>query len=77
VFFSPANTPVQSQPAYALVHARTAFIPRSRRWEVAFYVRNLGRQQYVTATWEASGDVAISGRPGEPRHWGTQFTIRR
>jgi hypothetical protein len=31
----------------------------------------------VTATWTATGGAAISGRPGEPRHWGTQFTIRR
>lgn len=77
VFFSPSNTAVQSQAAYGLVHARTSFVPRSRRWEVSVYVRNLGRQEYVTATWEATGDVAISGRPGEPRHWGTRFTIRR
>ena len=76
VFFSPSNTAQQSQAAYALIHARTSFAPRSRRWEVALYVRNLGREEYVTATWAATGDVAISGRPGEPRHWGTQFTIR-
>jgi iron complex outermembrane receptor protein len=76
VFFTPYNTPVHSQPAYALVHARATFVPRSRRWEASVYVRNLGRQEYVTATWNATGGVAISGRPGEPRHWGTQFTIR-
>jgi iron complex outermembrane receptor protein len=76
VFFSPSNTALQSQPAYALVHARITFVPRNRRWEVSAYVRNLGRQEYVTATWEAAADVAISGRPGEPRHWGTQLTIR-
>ena len=77
VFFTPANVVEQSQGRYALVHARTAYAPRSRRWEVSLYVRNIGRQEYVTATWAATGDVAISGRPGEPRHWGTQFTIRR
>ena len=76
VFFTPYNTPVQSQPAYALVHARATFVPRSRRWEASVYVRNLGRQAYVTATWNATGGIAISGRPGEPRHWGTQLTIR-
>ena len=76
VFFTPYNTPVHSQPAYALVHARATFVPRSGRWEASVYVRNLGRQEYVTATWNATGGVAISGRPGEPRHWGTQFTIR-
>ena len=54
----------------------TAFEPRSRRWELAVYVRNVGRQEYVTATWGPTGNLAISGRPGEPRHWGIQFTIR-
>jgi iron complex outermembrane recepter protein len=77
VFFSPSNVAVQSQSPYALAHARATFVPRSRRWEASVYVRNLGRQEYVTATWEATANVAISGRPGEPRHWGTQFTIRR
>jgi iron complex outermembrane receptor protein len=77
VFFTPGNDAVQSQPAYALVHARTMFVPRTRRWEVSVYVQNLGRQEYVTGTWVATRGVAISGRPGRPRHWGTEFTIRR
>lgn len=76
LFFTPLNEDVHSQPAYGLVHLRTAFEPSSRRWELAVYVRNVGRQEYVTATWNATGGLAISGRPGEPRHWGTQFTIR-
>jgi iron complex outermembrane receptor protein len=76
VFFSPFNDAVQAQPAYALVHARATLVPRNRRWEASVFVRNLGRQEYVTATWTSSGGVAFSGRPGEPRHWGTQFTIR-
>jgi outer membrane receptor for ferric coprogen and ferric-rhodotorulic acid len=76
VFFSPFSDAVQSQAAYALVHARASFVPPSRHWEASVYVRNLGRQEYLTATWTASGGAAISGRPGEPRHWGTQFTIR-
>ena len=76
VFFTPVNDAVQSQTAYALVHARASLVPRSRRWEASVYVRNLGRQEYVTGTWLATRQIAISGRPGEPRHWGTQFTIR-
>jgi iron complex outermembrane recepter protein len=77
VFFSPFNDALQSQPTHALLHARATFVPRNRRWDASVYARNLGRQEYVTATWTASGGGAISGRPGEPRHWGTQFTIRR
>ena len=38
-------------------------------------VRNLGNQEYITGT--ANVPIpAITGRPGEPRHWSTQFTIR-
>jgi iron complex outermembrane receptor protein len=77
VFFTQFNERVHSQPAYALVHARAGFVPRSRKWEVSVFMRNIGRQKHVTATWLATSGAAISGRPGEPRHWGTQFTIRR
>jgi iron complex outermembrane receptor protein len=77
VFFTPLNLTVHSQPAYGLVHLRTAFESRSRHWELALFVRNVGRQEYVTGTWDPTGDLAISGRPGEPRQWGTQFTIRQ
>jgi iron complex outermembrane receptor protein len=76
IYFTPLEDDVHSQPAFGLVHVRTAFEPRSRRWELAMYVRNVSRQEYVTATWDATGGLAVSGRPGEPRHWGTQFTIR-
>jgi transposase len=48
----------------------------NRGWEVAVYVRNLGNQEYITGT--ANVPIpALTGRPGGPRHWGTQFTLRR
>jgi len=77
VFFTPFNLAIHSQPAYGLVHLRTAFEHRSRHWELAVFARNVGRQEYVTGTWDPTGDLAISGRPGEPRQWGTQLSIRR
>ena len=40
VFFTPFNEPIDSQEAYGLVHLRAGFEPRSRRWELAVYVRN-------------------------------------
>jgi outer membrane receptor protein involved in Fe transport len=55
---------------------RAAFEPKSRRWELAFFVRNTGNQEYSTS----AGNVPLTayvGRPGDPRHWGTQFTLRR
>ena len=75
VFFTPVNDAIETQRAYTLLHARFAFEPQNRRWEIAVYVRNLGNQEYITGTANVPLP-AITGRPGEPRHWGTQFTIR-
>jgi iron complex outermembrane receptor protein len=76
VFFTPVNDTIETQRAYGLVHLRAAFEPPSRRWEVAVYVRNVGNRGYITGTANVPLP-AITGRPGEPRHWGTQFTLRR
>lgn len=76
VFFTPVNDAIETQRAYGLLHLRAGFEPQDRRWEIAVYVRNSGNQEYITGT--ANVPIpAITGRPGEPRHWGTQFTIRR
>ena len=76
VFFTPVNDTIETQRAYGLVHLRAGFEPPSRRWEVALYVRNLGNQDYITGT--ANVPIpAFTGRPGDPRQWGTQFTLRR
>ena len=75
VFFTPVNDAIETQRAYGLVHLRAGFEPKTRRWEIAVYVRNLGNQEYITGTYNVPL-TAITGRPGEPRHWGTQFTIR-
>jgi iron complex outermembrane recepter protein len=78
VFFTPFNTPIETQAAYGLVHVRAGFEPRSHRWEVAVYARNIGNEAYITGALAPNvGFPASSGRPGEPRQWGTQFTIRR
>ena len=44
VFFTPFNTPIETQRAYGLVHLRAGFEPRSHRWEVAVYARNVGNR---------------------------------
>jgi iron complex outermembrane receptor protein len=77
VFFTPFNETVDSQEAYGLVHLRGGFEPRSRRWELAVYVRNVGEREYITGTATNVTLPAFNGRPGEPRHWGTQLTLRR
>ena len=48
VFFTPFNDAIETQPAYGLVHLRAGFEPRSHRWEVAVYARNLGNRGYIT-----------------------------
>lgn len=77
VFFSPFNDAVETQRAYGLVHLRAGFAPRARRWELAVYARNVGNREYITATANLRELPAINGRPGDPRHWGMQLTIRR
>ncbi len=78
VFFSPFNTGIESQRGYGLLQLRAGFEPRSRRWEVAVYARNLGNREYLTgATATNPGFPAFTGRPGEPRQWGAQLTLRR
>jgi len=76
VFFTPVNDAIETQRAYGLVHLRAGFEPPSRRWELAVYVRNAGDQEYITGTANVALP-AFTARPGEPRLWGTQFTLRR
>ena len=75
VFFTPVNDAIETQRAYGLLHLRAGFEPQNRRWEIAVYVRNLANQEYITGTANVPL-TAITGRPGDPRHWGTQFTLR-
>jgi iron complex outermembrane receptor protein len=75
VFFTPFNDAIETQQAYALVHLR-AGLDRGGRWEIAVYARNIGNTDYITGTGNGAPN-AVTGRPGEPRQLGTQFTIRR
>ena len=77
VFFTPFNDAIDTQEAYGLVHLRAGFEPPSRRWELAVYMRNVGAREYITGTATNVTLPAFNGRPGEPRHWGTEFTLRR
>ena len=76
VFFTPVNDAIETQRAYGLVHLRAGFEPPGRRWEIALYVRNAGNRDYIVGTGNV-GLPAFTARPGEPRMWGTQVTLRR
>ena len=76
MFFTPLNNEIETQARYGLVRLRAGFKPRSRRWEIAVYVRNVGNTEYITGTNNVP-IPAFTARPGEPRLWGTQFTLQR
>ena len=76
VFFTPFNDAIETQAAYGLVHLRAGFEPRGRRWEMAVFVHNAGNTEYITGTANVPLP-AFTARPGSPRQWGTQFTLRR
>jgi len=75
VFFTAFNDNIETQGTYALAQLRAGFEPRRRRWEMAFYVRNLANTPFITATANIQGNPAISARPGVSRQWGTQLTL--
>jgi iron complex outermembrane receptor protein len=76
VFFGPFNDAIETQSAYGIVHLRAALESTRGRWTLAFLVRNLTDQDYITGT-ARQPPPAIGGRPGEPRNVGVQFTIRK
>ena len=74
VFFTPFNDTIQRQRAYAVVDVGVQFRPRSARWSLAAYARNLANQDYITGTF-STPPPAIGGRPGEPRNIGVQLRV--
>jgi iron complex outermembrane recepter protein len=76
VFFTPANDSIETQGPYGVVNLRASLEAPSRRWEIAVYARNVANRAYVIGTTNVA-PTAFTARPGEPRQWGTQFTVRR
>lgn len=76
VFYTPFNDNIQRQRPYGLIGARVEYGPGNRRWSVGAYARNLTNTDYITATFGTS-PVAFGGRPGPPRQFAIDFTVRR
>jgi iron complex outermembrane receptor protein len=76
VFYTPFNDSIQQQAPYGLLGVRAEYGPKSRRWTVAVYGRNLTNTDYVTATFGTPPN-AFGGRPGPPRQVAAEFTLRR
>ena len=76
VYFSAFNNAIERQAPYGLLHASAECGPRGGRWSVSMYARNLTDTDFITGSF-STAVTAYGGRPGEPRQFGAQFTIRR
>jgi iron complex outermembrane receptor protein len=76
VFYTPFNDRIQQQPAYGLLGVRAEYGPGNRRWTVAAYARNLTNTDYITAAFGTPPN-AFGGRPGPPRQFAVEFTLKR
>ena len=76
VFYTPFNDSIQTQSPYGLLGARIEYGPGDRRWSVGAYARNLTNTDYVTGTFGTRPN-AYAGRPGAPRQFAVEFTVRR
>ena len=71
-----SNDNIQFQGPYSLLGARVEYGPTNCRWALAAYARNLTNTDYITATF-GTAPVAFGGRPGPPRQFAIDFTVRR
>jgi iron complex outermembrane receptor protein len=76
VFYTPFNDDIQRQRPYGLLGARVEYGSSHRRWSVAAYGRNLTNADYITASF-GTAPTAFGGRPGPPRQFAIDFTLRR
>jgi iron complex outermembrane receptor protein len=76
VFYTPFNDNIQQQGSYGLLGTRVEYGPSHRRWTVAAYARNLTNTDYIMATF-GTPPTAFGGRPGPPRQFAVEFTMRR
>lgn len=54
MFFDSANSPVLKQDGYWMWNARMAYATANDQWEVAFWGRNLGNEEYLVYAFDLS-----------------------
>jgi len=73
--FSVLCAPVEHEPAHIIGNARIGYIPPNKRWDVAFYVDNVGQEVYRVYTFDvASYTGQIPSVYAKPRTWGLTAT---
>jgi iron complex outermembrane receptor protein len=75
VFFDTANTDLLSEDAYWVVNGRVAWT-FDDRYEVAFWVKNLFDEEYLTYVIDLSDFGFNEQMYGLPRHYGVELTYR-
>jgi iron complex outermembrane receptor protein len=76
IYYTPFNDPIQKQGPYSLPGARVEYGRSDRAWTIAAYARNLTNTDYLTGTFGTSPAV-FGGRPGPPRQYAVEFSVRR
>jgi iron complex outermembrane receptor protein len=73
--FSVLCAPVEHEPAHIIGNGRIGYIPPNKRWDVAFYVNNIGQEVYRVYTFDvASYTGQIPSVYAKPRTWGLTAT---
>lgn len=79
VFFKPSNDPRYAGSSTTLINGRIAWQPRSQRWELALYGRNLTNERYASYIAVGTDATGVSNPAlpltvyGEPRQYGVQL----
>ena len=76
-FFDTTNDPYITQDGYWIENIRVGYTLPNPKWEVAFYVRNLGDTQYYLDKFDLTSPFGfIQGITGTPRFIGGEINYR-
>ncbi|MEM9667447.1 MAG: TonB-dependent receptor [Pseudomonadota bacterium] len=74
-FFSTENNPLIGQEGYTIVNARVGYQHPSNIWEAAFFVNNLGDEEYFTNAFDLSDFGFVTRIVAPPRTFGGEITL--
>jgi iron complex outermembrane receptor protein len=75
MFFDPDENPINVSDAYTIMDAWAAYTTPDERWEVKFWIKNIGDEEYVTHGFTQRGGRIAFGLFGEPRTFGGTVTF--
>lgn len=75
LFFDPDNNPINISDSYVLLDAWAAYTTPNQRWQVKFWIKNIGDEEYVTHGFTQRGNRIAFGLFGEPRTFGGTLTF--